>query len=342
MLKRIIPFLILAICTQTYAQNYFKGIVKETDTSAPVSNAIITIEGTAFSQSTGNNGEFNFTQKIPAGEHVVTITKESYVTKYFLIEPIDGKNITMNDIKIEVDKKERKRREKVLKAKLKEEKKLNKEKEKTLEKAQKEKEKELKELEKRKKKLQKQNKKKKKKKRNRNEDREIEDVPVEYQDIESISTNSVSQLQVKYGAALDVTPESIINSDLYEFIQEWEGTTYLMGGATKEGIDCSSFTQRLSTSVYDRYIERTAQEQFNSKLTDRFKDKKFLEEGDLLFFNSTGDSSDPITHVGIYLSNSRFVHSTSYTKDTGYKGVKISNLDTNYWTNKFVAAGRRN
>lgn len=335
MIKKILPILIFAFFSQTYAQNYFQGIVTEEDTSAPVSDAIVTVEGTAISQYTGANGEFNFTEKIPNGEHVVTITKENYVNKYFLIEAIDGKNITMNDIKIEVDKKERKRREKVLRAKLKEERKLLKEREKLLEQAQKDKEREEKELEKRKRKLLKE------RERNKDDVDDQDNDAVTYSDIEPINSSNISDLQVKYGALLDVTPETITNTKLFEFIQEWEGTTYLMGGATKEGIDCSSFTQRLYTTVYDRYIERTAEEQFRSKLTDKFLGKEFLVEGDLLFFNKTGDSEKLITHVGIYLNNNRFVHATSYTKDTGSKGVKISNLDTNYWTRKFVAAGRR-
>ena len=143
MLKNTTLFLLLLVYTQTYAQNYFKGIVsEEDDSSVTVSNAIVTIEGTAFAQSTGANGQFNFTEKIPAGEHVVTIAKENYVTNYFLIQAVDGKTITMNDLKIEVNKKEEKRRDKALKEKNRQEKALKRERAKTLDEAQRDKEKE--------------------------------------------------------------------------------------------------------------------------------------------------------------------------------------------------------
>lgn len=333
MIKNIILLLLLSFYTQTYAQNYFKGIISEESTTATVSDAIITIEGTAFSQSTNASGQFNFTEKIPAGEHVVTITKENYVTKYFLLQITDDKGVTMNDLKIEVDRKEQKRRDKELKHKLKQEKRLEREREHTLAQAQKNKEKEDKELERRKRQLQKES--------SKNEIVVINNEPNISKSIDAIEENNVSQLQIKYGAILNVTPDSITNTKLFEFIDEWNGTTYLMGGATKDGIDCSSFTQRLHTTVFDRYIERTAQEQFKSKLTERFSGKEFLEEGDLLFFNKSGNHLDPITHVGVYLGNNRFVHSTSYSKDTGKKGVKIGNLDLNYWNKKFAAAGRR-
>lgn len=334
MLKNLIPLLLVFVSFQSTSQNYFKGVVAEEDTSMNVTDAIVAVEGTAIAQTTDLNGAFNFTEKIPDGEHVVTITKEGYVTKYLLIDVIFGKNIIMNNIKIEVNKKEKKRREKALKEKEKAEKKARKQREKTIATAQKEKEKRNKELAKKKKKLQKQKAKYK----------DDDDDNIEYVDNsipETTPTPVITSLQIKFGVLLNVTPETITNTKLYEFIEDWEGTNYLMGGANKDGIDCSSFTQRLHTKVYDKYIERTAQKQFNAKQTDKFLGKEFLQEGDLMFFNNTGDSNEPITHVGIYLHNNNFVHSTSYTKDTGESGVKISNLENNYWAKKFVAGGRR-
>ena len=330
MLKKLVPFLILFITLQGHTQNYFKGIVSEEDTSMTVNGAIVAVEGTSAAETTDPNGAFNFTDKIPDGEHVVTITKEGYVTKYLIIEVVFGKNIVMNNIKIGVTKKERKRREKAIKEQQKQEKEIRKQREKTIASAQKEKEKRDKELEKKKKKLLKQREKDKK-----NNVDDYSDSPVVYEDIKPEKT--ITQLQIKYGELLGVTPESITNTQLYQFIDDWEGTKYLMGGENKNGIDCSSFTLRLYNAASNKIIERTAQKQFDSNLTEKFLGKEHLKEGDLIFFNDSGDYEQPITHVGMYLRNNNFVHSSISTN-----GVGISNLDEAVWKRMYVAGGRRN
>ncbi|WP_452219801.1 NlpC/P60 family protein [Lacinutrix salivirga] len=331
--KILLPFVLLFLTANVQSQNVFKGLVVEEDTSMNVTDAIVSIEGTALAKKTDANGAFNFSQNLPNGEHVVTIEKEGYVTKYLLIEVSAGKNVIMDNIKIEVTKDERKRREKALKEQKKQEKKAQKEKEKLLAKAKKEKEKRDKELEKKKKKLQKENKNKK--------EEEVIIAPIEEEKEQITKAPEVTSIQIKYGMKLDVTPETLTNKKLYEFIQEWEGTDYLLGGETEAGIDCSSFTQRLYTAVYDKYIERTAEKQFDSELTNKFLGKEYLEEGDLIFFKGSGEFKNTISHVGVYLHNGKFVHATSYTKDNGIRGVKISELDNSFWKKRFVAGGKR-
>lgn len=326
--KILIPLFLLLFITSTYSQNYFKGLVVEEDTSMNVTDAIVAIDGTALAQKTDANGAFNFNETIPEGDRVVTIEKEGYVTKYLLITVTPGNNIIMDNIQIEVTKDERKRRDKALKEQMKKEREEQKEKDKLLEKAKKEKEKRDKELAKQKRKLEKE------------KDNTIPQTPIENAPSDN-DIEEVTSVQIKYGMKLDVTPEAIKNQKLYEFIQEWEGTNYLLGGETEVGIDCSSFTQRLYSSVYDKYIERTAQKQFDSELTNKFLGKEYLKEGDLIFFKGSGELKNAITHVGIYLQNGNFVHSTSYTKDNGLKGVKISNLDNSFWKKRFVAGGKR-
>ncbi|MDO6597322.1 C40 family peptidase [Oceanihabitans sp. 2_MG-2023] len=330
---KLLLIIALLISSIGNAQISFKGIVTEEDTSVNVTDAIVAIEGTTIAQRTDLNGAFNIFKEIPIGDQVVTITKEGYNTRYLLIEVESGKNIIMDNVTIVVNKKERKRREKAIKEQKKNAKKAEKEKEDLLADSKKEKEKKEKELEKQRKKLLKQKKK------------NAENIPVvENNTIPSntnVTTTEITSTQIKYGAKLDVTPETISNTKLYDFIEAWEGTKYILGGENKEGIDCSSFSQRLYNSVYDVHIERTAQKQFDSKLTDKFLGKEFLREGDLLFFKGFGENKSTISHVGIYLHNGYFVHATSYSKDNGLSGVKISNLTNAFWTRIFVAGGRR-
>ncbi len=150
-----------------------------------------------------------------------------------------------------------------------------------------------------------------------------------------------SPIQKKYAAILDVEPEQVKNIKLYSFIDKWMDTPYKMGGENKQGIDCSFFSQHLYHEVYDHLIERTAQRQFKAKNTNRFLGQEFLEEGDLLFFNLEGSYAYMITHVGIYLGNDKFVHSTARKSNSGKNGVQISTLSSNHWQKLFVAAGRK-
>ncbi|GHC57580.1 NlpC/P60 family protein [Ulvibacter litoralis] len=319
----------------TFAQTEtFVGSVVEEETNYHMANAIVAIEGTALAQTTNNEGKFSFRDKIPVGEHIVTVTKEGYEVKFFIINIENGKKVIVDKVEISLTKDEEKRRKKLLKEQSKEEKKKEKEREEKIKEAQKELEKREKKLAKEKKKLKKSNK----------------DVIISYDDATpaantsttpTVDPNIVTPLQVKYAGILGVTPEEITNIPLYEFIDEWMGIPYLMGGATKDGIDCSSFSQRLFTTVNGQYIERTAQKQFDSNYTDKFQGKEFLKEGDLLFFKGVGDYSNDISHVGVYLGNMKFVNATSRRGTSGVSGVKISDLSEPFWTSRFVSAGRR-
>jgi lipoprotein Spr len=55
-----------------------------------------------------------------------------------------------------------------------------------------------------------------------------------------------------------------------------------------------------------------------------------LLEGDLVFFNTRGG----VSHVGVYLGEGYFTHSSSSA------GVTISSLDDNYYSKKYIGGGR--
>jgi len=134
-------------------------------------------------------------------------------------------------------------------------------------------------------------------------------------------------LQFKYAMMLDVDVESLKNLSLFGFIDNWFGTRYRMGGTTKKGIDCSALTSSLLLAVYSFVVPRTARQQY--KATHHIiKDE--LQEGDLVFFNTHGG----ISHVGLYLDNNYFVHSSAS------QGVTISSLDDSYYAKRFICGGR--
>ncbi|WP_346882971.1 NlpC/P60 family protein [uncultured Algibacter sp.] len=316
MSRVLIIFILLISSNLIGAQNNdFKSIVLEKSTSVPIEGAIVSVEKTILSTKTDDRGMFYF-ENVPYGEHVVTVVKEAYQTKFFLIKSEEGTRIVVGKVEMDLTKDEAERRKDLRKKTAKEEA----EKIKEAKKAKKEKDKLL---AKKLKKLKKEN-----------------TIDVVYDSIPETPKVTFTATQYKYAEILGVPVENLTNNELYEFIDDWMGITYLMGGETREGIDCSSFTQRLSTKVYDRYIERTAEKQYDSKYTDKFTEQTNLKEGDLIFFEGVGQQTDQVTHVGIYLNNDRFVHSTS-VRDGGVKGVKVSNLKDAFWNKRFICGGRR-
>ncbi|HRO43650.1 MAG TPA: NlpC/P60 family protein [Flavipsychrobacter sp.] len=148
-----------------------------------------------------------------------------------------------------------------------------------------------------------------------------------HKDIHASVTNS---LQVKYASLLRVEPEGIRNYALYNFIEDWYGVRHRTGGNDKSGIDCSGFAQRLYENVYCTNLVRTAFQQFHK--CRLVKKREHLKEGDLVFFRTRGKKR--ITHVGIYLKNNFFVHSSNT------RGVMISSLKEDYWSRTYAGAGK--
>jgi lipoprotein Spr len=59
-----------------------------------------------------------------------------------------------------------------------------------------------------------------------------------------------SPLQFKYAMMTDMEVESITNLSLYNFINDWWSTRYKYGGDDRNGIDCSAFTEKILSAVY--------------------------------------------------------------------------------------------
>lgn len=136
-------------------------------------------------------------------------------------------------------------------------------------------------------------------------------------------------LRVRFANMLKVAPQILTNTHLYQFIDSWLGTPYRLGGTTRKGIDCSAFVQQLYTNVFSTNLVRTAFEQFG--MAHRLFSNDSLREGDLVFFRTV---SSRISHVGVYITNNRFVHSCTS------KGVTVSSLDEKYWSKTYAGAGR--
>jgi lipoprotein Spr len=139
-------------------------------------------------------------------------------------------------------------------------------------------------------------------------------------------------IQLKYAAYLKTSPSEIKSIRLYTFIDEWMGVPFLMGGTTKDGIDCSAFVQRLFLDVYRIQLPRTVIEQLKSARIEPFGSLKYVAEGDIIFFHTADNKY--VSHVGVYLCNNMFINASTTS------GVTISRLNSPYWRDAFILAGR--
>jgi cell wall-associated NlpC family hydrolase len=122
-------------------------------------------------------------------------------------------------------------------------------------------------------------------------------------------------------------PSNSTESSLMSEIDSWMGTPYQYGGESRSGVDCSGFTQAVYGSVGVE-IPRTASQQAAAA---QDVNPGSLDFGDLLFFNTSGSG---ISHVGIYIGNGFFAHSSSS------QGVVRESLAKEYYATRIVSAGR--
>lgn len=115
--------------------------------------------------------------------------------------------------------------------------------------------------------------------------------------------------------------------DVLETINYY-GSEYRWGGMTEEGMDCSGFVY-LIFRVNGLYLERDSKDQATMGMP---VNQGSLSPGDLVFFQTRGDR---ISHVGIYLGDGKFIHSSSRKR-----GVIISELSNEFYKTRFVKATR--
>lgn len=113
------------------------------------------------------------------------------------------------------------------------------------------------------------------------------------------------------------------NGNLISTAKKYIGTPYSFGGTSSSGFDCAGFTQMVYRT-HGISVPRTSASQagVGTKLS-----RCELQTGDLVVFSNTYKQGP--SHVGIYIGNSEFIHASSV------RGVTISSLNENYYTNHF-------
>ena len=127
-------------------------------------------------------------------------------------------------------------------------------------------------------------------------------------------------------SAMDYNKENILLN-----AKKYLGGKYVWGGTQPKGFDCSGYTQY----IYKKEgvsIPRTAYEQSKvGKEVSRFN----LKKGDLLFFLTDKSRGIPVTHVGMYIGEGKFIHAASKRK-----GIIITSLEESRYASLFVKATR--
>jgi cell wall-associated NlpC family hydrolase len=149
-------------------------------------------------------------------------------------------------------------------------------------------------------------------------------------DVESSSDDAAAVLSGKRSFKSEKNT-SITNLDQAKMMREISkmmGVSYKLGGVDDDGIDCSAYTMNVYKNSMGKSIPRSSAEQYRVGEAVEYADLKF---GDLVFFNTTGESA---SHVGIYLGDDLFAHASVSL------GVTISSLESFYYKKRYEGARR--
>lgn len=130
-----------------------------------------------------------------------------------------------------------------------------------------------------------------------------------------ISSSSAKTLS-SWNATLKYNSNGILST-----AKAFMGIPYLWGGTSCKGFDCSGFTKTVFFMNGFILPRDASQQVFSGVEIDTKENFNLLKEGDLLFFGekATENKKERITHVGIYIGDTEFIHAAGM--------VKINSLD---------------
>lgn len=150
----------------------------------------------------------------------------------------------------------------------------------------------------------------------------------------SDSNGVIGFVSSEYVVLNEGSPVAVASSKADEIVaysKQFIGTPYVPGGTSlTSGVDCSGFTYALFKH-FGIQLNRVSRDQIKNGTP---VSKESLMPGDLVFFHS--ETSNAISHVGMYIGNGQYIHST----DGKGKGVTISSLYSAYGVKTYHGACR--
>ena len=132
------------------------------------------------------------------------------------------------------------------------------------------------------------------------------------------------------GSPAEAASSGSVGQQIVSFAKQYMGYSYVWAGSSPStGFDCSGFVSYVFKSLGYSTSRTAADIYYNNGTAVDYSD---LQPGDAVFFAS---SSQAIGHVGIYIGNGEFIHSSS---GAGY--VTINSLSESYYSRMYVGAKR--
>lgn len=120
-----------------------------------------------------------------------------------------------------------------------------------------------------------------------------------------------------------------LGSSLVATARKFLGCSYVRGSSRPGAFDCSGLTSYVHR-VHGIDISRSSRSQFHQGSPVARDD---LQPGDVIFFENTYRAG--ISHVGMYMGKGKFIHAANRRG-----GVKITDLDSDYYARRYVGARR--
>tara|TARA_Y100001970_G_scaffold124890_1_gene154626 strand:+ start:15269 stop:16096 length:828 start_codon:yes stop_codon:yes gene_type:complete len=146
-----------------------------------------------------------------------------------------------------------------------------------------------------------------------------------FQDNEDFFTrlpNKRYQIKINRKSLISYNDEVEYKKNIKNSVKELIGVPYLWGGKSSFGFDCSGLLQSILNTSNIKFLERDTSQQILSSMLIKKNSKPNI--GDIVFFKM----EKRVDHVGIYINNSEFIHSSGC--------VKINSIDkeNKYYSSK--------
>ncbi|QEE24033.1 NlpC/P60 family protein [Rhodanobacter glycinis] len=125
-----------------------------------------------------------------------------------------------------------------------------------------------------------------------------------------------------------------LRKTLISLAMKLRNSPYVRGGhSPSTGFDCSGFVRYVFAHALGLELPTNSASQFH--VGHKVK-RDQMKPGDLVFFRTAGrHGHGRVSHVGIYLSGGRFIHSPRHGET-----VRVDSLQEAYWAKRFAGAKR--